>query len=205
MSNENNELQALISEAIIKGDSIEKITRKIFLLLPSHAFKNQFDLQLDLLTEVSEHLNVPISSVHIVGSAKTGVSLVKGTPFSKDNSDIDIAVVDPVLYMKKFEYSFKESNGWALNSFTVRSDVEKTKLRRQEFLDYLQKGIFRPDKMPNSSQRADWLNFFGRLTGKYANHCNKITAWVYASEIFLTSKQQSAVSIYLGNFKGNKK
>ncbi len=201
MTTDNSELEALISEAISKGDGIGKIARKIFLLLPTHAFREQYDLQLDLLTEVSEHLNVPISSVHIVGSAKTGVSLVKGTPFSTESSDIDIAIVDPYLFMKKFEYSFKESDGWTLNSFTVRNDAEKTKTRKQEFLDYLQKGIFRPEKMPNSKERADWLNFFGLLTDKYATHCNRITAWIYAGEVFLTSKQESAVSIYLGNLK----
>lgn len=201
MASETVELNVLISKSIAQGDSLEKVTRKIFLLLPTYVFKEDYDLQLDLLTEVSEFLGIPISSIHIVGSAKTGISLVKGTAFSKVNSDIDIAIVDQYLFMKKFEYSFKESRGWNLGAFTIRGDVEKTKLRRQEFLDYLQKGIFRPEKMPNSKEKADWLNFFGRLTDKYSTHCNKITAWIYASEIFLTSKQQSAVDIHLSNIR----
>lgn len=192
-------IETLINKSISQGDSLDKVTRKIFLLFPTHAFNNEYDLQLELLSEISNFLDVPISSIHIVGSAKTGISFVKGTNFSPETSDIDIAIVDHYLFFKKFEHSYKESNGWQLNTFSVRGNPDKTKQRRSEFLDYLHKGIFRPEKMPNSSERADWINFFNLLSVKYANYCNGITAWVYAGEHFLTSKQQSAVEKFLSN------
>ena len=194
-----SEIEQLISDSLSQGDSLDKITRKIYLLFPTHAFKNQYDLQLNLLTEISDHFEIPISCIHIVGSAKTGVSFIKGTPFSPENSDIDIAIVDQYLFHKSFEYSFKVSKGWQLNSFSVRSDSEMTKRRRSEFLDYFQKGIFRPEKMPNSKLRGDLLSFFGRLSSNYSSFCKEISVWIYASEHFLTAKQTSAVEKFLSN------
>lgn len=192
-------IETLINNAISQGDNLDKITRKIYLVFPTHAFKDQYDLQLELLSEVSCYLDVPISSIHIVGSAKTGISFVKGTSFCPDKSDIDIAIVDHYLYFKKFEQSHKESNGWNTNSFNIQDNPEETKKQRKLFLDYLQKGIFRPEIMPNSTERAHWLNFFNRLSGKYSKYCNGITAWIYAGEHFLTFKQQSAVESFLSN------
>lgn len=194
-----SEIEKLIDDSLSRGDSLDKVTRKIYLLFPTHAFKNQYDLQFNLLTDISNHFDVPISSIHIVGSAKTGISFVKGTIFSPDSSDIDIAIVDQSLFMKSFEYSFKVSKGWQLNAFSVRNKPEKTKERRAEFLDYLHKGIFRPEIMPYCKQRADWLNFFSRLDNNYSNFCNGISAWIYASEHFLTTKQVSAVQKFLSN------
>lgn len=194
-----SEIEKLINKAISQGDSLDKVTRKIYLLFPTHAFNDQYDIQLELLTEISGYLDIPISSIHIVGSAKTGISFVKGTPFNSETSDIDIAIVDHYLFFKKFEHSHKASNGWRLDAFNVRDKPDKTKQQRAEFLDYLQKGIFRPEKMPNSAEKADWINFFNRLSNKYSSFCSGITAWVYAGEHFLTSKQQSAVERFLSN------
>jgi len=68
---------------------------------------------------------------------------------------------------------------------------------QQNFLKYLRKGIVRPDLMPTSPRKAEWENFFGRLADDYSQFCNGISAGVYARELFLAAKQESAIKKYL--------
>lgn len=193
-----NSAEELIKQSTINGDGIDRIARKVYLILPAHAFKDNYDTQLDLFSEVSLFLQIPISSIHIIGSAKTGFSLVKGTAFSQENSDIDIAIVDSSLYTKKLEQSFQISNGWKdLSTFAV--DPVDASRKRNQFLEYLNKGILRPEYMPHSEIRADWLSFFGRLSDTYSHFCNGVSGWIYASEYFLTYKQESAIKKYLAD------
>ncbi|PKO24870.1 MAG: hypothetical protein CVU35_07065 [Betaproteobacteria bacterium HGW-Betaproteobacteria-8] len=193
-----NRAEELIKKSASQGDSVDRIARKVYLMLPTHAFKDAYDIQLDLFSEISSFVDIPISSIHIIGSAKTGISLVKGTTFSSEKSDIDIAIVDPSLYTKKFEHSFQISNGWK-NLSTFSANPVDAANKRKQFLDYLDRGVFCPNCMPHSPDRAEWLSFFGRLSDTYSHFCNGISAWIYASEYFLTYKQQSAIKKYLAD------
>lgn len=190
----------LIKSSASEGESIDRITRKVYLMLPTYAFDGAYDIQLDLFSEISTFLNIPISSIRIIGSAQTGISLINGTTFSAVTSDIDVAIVDHALYTKKFEQSFQISNGWK-NLAAFGSKPVEAANKRNHFVDLLNRGIFCPNYMPHSPDRADWLSFFGRLSDKYSNFCNGISAWIYASEYFLTYKQQTAIKKYL-NDKG---
>lgn len=53
--------------------------------------------------------------------------------------------------------------------------------------------------MPSSPHKADWDNFFGKLGDEYSSFYNGISAGVYAKEIFMAAKQESALSAYISN------
>jgi hypothetical protein len=51
--------------------------------------------------------------------------------------------------------------------------------------------------MPTSPRKAAWDNFFGKLADDYSTFCNGISAGVYARELFMAAKQESAIETYL--------
>jgi len=154
-------------------------------------------LQLELYEEISEHLDVALSAINLIGSGHTDFSLIKGTDFSKENSDLDVAIVDSRLFLELFEQSFETTNGWNHTNLFPGDKPVKQQENRRQFLRYIGKGIIRPDLMPNSPERASWTNFFGKLAWKYQDFCNGISAGIYASETFMAAKQERAIEHYL--------
>lgn len=175
-----------------------QIARQLYFLSPSFAFAGNLTLQLGLYEKVCDFLKLPLSAIRLVGSGHTGFSLVKDTPFNKETSDLDIAIVDQGLYLDFFELAFEATNGWHdVSKFS--GSPGKQKQTRDDFLRYLRKGVIRPDLLPSSPQKAEWGNFFGKLGDEYSNLCNGISAGVYASEMFMAAKQESAIDAYLSS------
>lgn len=136
-----------------------------------------------------------MSAIRLVGSGHTGFSLVKNTLFDKEKSDLDIAIVDSHLYLELFELAFEATGGWRdVTKFSGMPDQQRT--TKERFLKYLRKGIVRPDLMPASPRKADWENFFGKLGDDYSEFCNGISAGIYARELFMAAKQESAINAY---------
>ena len=187
----------LIVSSAAARTAIRTIARKVYFLSPSVAFSDNYDLQLALYDEICEFLKLPISAIRLVGSAHTGFSLVRGTPFDPEKSDLDIAIVDAGMYLQLFEEAFEQTRGWEDTSkFAGNFDALG---RKNQFLRYLRKGVIRPDLMPSSPLKAEWTNFFGKLGDKYATFCRGITAGVYARESFMAAKQESAIKMFLEN------
>lgn len=175
---------------------IRQIARQLYFLAPSFAFVGNYELQLQLYERICGFLDLPLSAIRLVGSGHTGFSLVKNTVFSKDTSDLDVAVVDSNLYLELFELCFEVTDGWRdVSKFPGFGPQQRN--TQQRFLKYLNKGIIRPDLMPASPRKADWENFFGRLADDYSKFCNGISAGIYARELFMASKQESAIQTYL--------
>jgi len=57
-------IKTLINNPLFQGGSLEKVKRMIFLLFPTHAFNNEYDLLFELLSEISNFLDVPKSLIH---------------------------------------------------------------------------------------------------------------------------------------------
>lgn len=173
-----------------------QIARQLYFLSPSVAFDGNHELQLQLYERICEFLRLPLSAIRLVGSGHTGFSLVKNTPFEKESSDLDIAIVDSHLYLELFEAAFEITGGWVdVTKFT--GPPQQQIATKEKFLRYLRKGIVRPDLMPASPRKADWENFFGKLGDDYSDFCNGISAGVYARESFMAAKQESAIKAYL--------
>jgi hypothetical protein len=181
------------AEAQLKS---RQIARQLYFLLPSYAFEDQQSFQLTLYEKICGQFKLPLSSIKLVGSGHTGFSLVKGTAFDKNISDLDIAIVDSGLYLDLFELAFEITQGWKdISKFPGTARHQQR--NRDEFMRYLRKGIIRPDLMPTSPQKAMWNNFFGKLADDYSSFCNGISAGVYARESFMAAKQESAIESYL--------
>lgn len=190
-----NSLGEIESAARAGYDSLA-ITRRVFFLFPTHAFREASGRQFDLYQEVADFFGVPFNSIHIVGSAKTGHSLFRGTPFDPETSDVDIALIDSAAFLRYVELAFLKSNGWRSRaSFPLKGGNSTY----QDFQHYLRRGIFRPDLMPTCRERGDWLSFFGTLSTKYRDVCNGISASIYVSAIFFEWKQKTAVELFLAN------
>jgi hypothetical protein len=137
------------NKGIIKGFEQglrnEIISRKIYLVYPTFAFLGDNDLEFELLNSISTEFKVPIASVQIVGSSKTGYSYFKNTPFKLGESDLDVAIVDPILFQKYCEIVMRETDGFRNQAKFIRTEESND---YQSYKEYLSKGIFRPDFMP---------------------------------------------------------
>ncbi|WP_395010222.1 hypothetical protein [Undibacterium sp.] len=188
----------LILNAAKADHAVTKIARQLYFLTSSYAFHKNHDTQLELYEKICVKFSLPLSAIRLVGSAHTGFSLVKGTNFDKSTSDLDIAIVDSGLYLQLFQMAFKETNAWSDTS-KFPGIATKQIANKDNFLKYLRKGVIRPDLLPSSPLKADWENFFGKLSDEYSAFCNQISAGVYATEHFMAAKQESALNIYLSN------
>jgi len=183
-----------IGEWSSKGESSLMIARRIYFLSPTVAFEKEPDRELQVYQDVSNFFAIPFNSIQIVGSAKTGISLINSTPFSAESSDIDIAVVDQSLFMRYVEIAFAISEGYMR---TELFPIKEGKPTRHSFMKYLAKGMFRPDLMPHCPERADWTSFFDRLSSNHRGFCSGMSAAIYASSVFFEWKQKLAIDKYI--------
>ncbi|MFL9829247.1 hypothetical protein ABS764_00135 [Flavobacterium sp. ST-87] len=171
-----------------------EIIRKVYLTYPTSALIGDEERQFSILNEISEFFNIPINNVQIAGSAKTGNSYHKNTPFTPKISDLDIAIIDPELYRYYTEYVFKTSRGFKDRTlFPIRSGISTY----NEYISYITKGIFRPDLMINGPKRAEWFMFFGKLSTKHKDLFETINAGIYMSQLYFEHKQTSIIKDYL--------
>lgn len=167
-----------------------EIARKVFLTYPTKAFVGDEERQFEILNAVSDYCRVPITCIHVAGSAKLGQSLHKNTAFAPGQSDLDLAIIDSHLFTRYLEIGLRLSKGYSDGTIFPIRDGAST---QTEYLRYLARGIFRPDLMPAGPERADWGNFFGQLTGRHTAVFKSITGAIYLSQGCFESKQRSAV------------
>lgn len=185
-----------IDDAVKNGVPHSEIARKIFLTYPTKAFVGQEEAQFEILNEIAVFFHIPITSVQVAGSAKTGRSFYQQRDFTPKFSDLDIAIIDLNLYTKYCEISFRRSKGYSdLTKFPLRSN----KRTFDEYIRYLTRGIVRPDLMPTGPERAEFKNFFGKLSAKHLSLFSNINAAIYQSQAFFEDKQRSAIQSYLNN------
>lgn len=176
---------------------VETMARKVFLSFPTFAFASDQELEFELMDKVAKFFNVPFAGVQVVGSAKTGFSLIKDTAFNPIASDLDIALVDRDLFAKYWEISFKRSNGFEVGAFQIVGQGPRAAGdRRKQFLGLLQKGIISPDLFPQCVERGELEAHFQTLSLGYSRYFSKISAFIYASENFFEAKQVDAINHY---------
>lgn len=165
------------------------IVRKVYLTMPTSAFHDNYDIQYDILNSISKYFSVPITSVHVAGSAKVGRSIHKNRDFTPGESDLDIAIIDSGLFTKWMEISFEASRSY-INYYNNED--------RNKFLFYISKGIFNYKVMPRCSARGEIETFFHQLTVKHEQIFRTISAFVYLSQTFFEVKQLSVIKNIAG-------
>lgn len=182
-----------ISEGLKQGKPFHEIARKIFLTYPTKAFVGDEERQYVILNEIASNFGVPIHNIHVCGSAKIGRSFHKRRDFAARESDLDVAILDARLFATCVEKVLNVSKGYSdRTGFPTRDGVSVY----DEYIQYLARGIFRPDLMPVGPDRAAWHNFFGKLSDKHSDLFKSISAGVYLSQAFFEQKQRSAIKNY---------
>lgn len=181
------------------GTAHREIARKIFLSYPTYAFVGREDVQYQIFDAVAKYFDVPITSVTVAGSAKTGFSFLNRTAFRVGDSDLDIAVVDPTLFQRYVELVYNITNGYRNESGFNRD--ENGKSVAASYKSYVAKGVIRPDFLPSCKQRYQWYKLFGDLSRKHAADFRSVTGAVYLSHVFFEIKQSQAISTYSAGAK----
>jgi hypothetical protein len=170
-----------------------EIARKIFLTYPTAAFIGAEEQQYQVLNSIAHYFEIPITTIHVAGSAKTGRSFHQNLDFVPGASDLDVAIIDARLFIKYSEIVYSRSKRYSDQSLFP---VKEGKSTYEEYASYLLRGIFRPDLMTTGAERAGWNNYFGKLSSEHSNLFRSITACVYLSELFFQGKQRSAIKCY---------
>lgn len=182
----------ILVESIARGDSSERVAMRMLVLSPTHAFKGCEDLGFEIIEEVADFFDVSVRSVHACGSAKLGFSPVKGTDFVAGHSDLDLAIIDHDCFN-----SYVGAVIAATRQYRDRTGFNRASGNTyRSFVDYLAKGMFRPDLMPYCEKRRVWMDFFGRLSIKNQSSFSSISAAIYLSDQAFRLKQ----SVVLAEF-----
>lgn len=178
-----------INSGLEAGYSVDVISRKIYTTYPTYAFNGDYDIQFEILNAIATEFNVPITAIQVAGSSKTGINFLKDSSFTKGSSDLDIAIVDSLLFQKYCEIVLKETYGFRDLSNFSRGDASS-------YSKYIAKGFFRPDFMPTCEAKKEWKNFFNKLSVKYIDLFSDINAGIYFSQTFFELKQSSNIDAY---------
>lgn len=171
-----------------------EIVRKVYLAYPTKVLVGDEERQFRILNEISCFFNIPMMSIQVAGSAKTGRSFHKQRDFQPGNSDLDIAIIDHSLYRKYMEEIFSVTKGY---SDKTKFPIKDGKSTAGEYISYLTKGIFRADLMPSCEARKEWNKFFGQLSRKHGDLFKTINAGIYMAQAFFENKQRSAIKYYI--------
>lgn len=175
--------------------SYNEIVRKIYLTYPTSALIDREEMQYEILNEISQHFMIPINHIQVCGSSKIGQSFHKVSTFTPKISDLDIAIIDPNLFLKYSELVFTITNGFQnLTKFTTTKGSSFG-----SYTQYISKGIFRPDLMPSCPERANWFNFFNMLSLKHNDYFKSINAGIYNSQLFFEYKQLASIKDFVNS------
>lgn len=189
-------------KANLQKNRIEKtnsgeMARKLFLSYPTCVFIDDHEVEFSIRDRVRKLYQVPLSSVQVIGSAKTGFSLVKKTEFKKGASDLDLAIIDPTMFAKIWEEAHEMSRGFEATRFNDLPDASGQIVigsGQKRFLQYIQRGIISPDYLPQGEPRRRIIADFARVTQTYQDSFSKISAFFYSSEYFFQVKQTEAIN-----------
>ena len=169
----SNEVSIVVNKYILGGNPI--------------CFGGREILILQLKKDLTEHFNIHIKNIEIVGSAKLGVSLGSdklGKLFDAQ-SDIDIAVVSSELFdIAWFELMKLESISYKLN--------EKDRSFLKDCSNLISKGFISPDKLPKISNFSKiWWKIFSELSNNDKYEYKKIRGrlfkdWWFAERYYST-------------------
>ena len=170
------------------------IARKIYLSFPTSIFVGKEELQFEITNSIANQFKVPITSVQVVGSAKTGYSYYKNKSFVEGESDLDISIVSKDLFIKYSEIVLTETKGFKDLSIFGRNRDGKSNF--ESYRHYINKGVFRPDLMPTCEAKKKWFNYFNKLSEKHFELFSSINAGIYLSQKFLEFKQADNIDFY---------
>jgi hypothetical protein len=179
---------------MLATDSIPRVVaRRLYLYDFATIFAANPERGFAIVSAISDKWQVPFTSVKFTGSAQTGYTYYKGRDFLVGDSDLDVAIIDPNLFRQ-----WSEKVYWLTQAYTDLSNFPRIEGNSvaQDFRYQLSSGYFRPDFMPTSAAKSEWISFFNRLSNGYTDLFKNINAGVYMSEAFFEIKNSSVVKAY---------
>jgi len=171
------------------------MARKLYLSYPTCALADDPETEYAIRNRFASLYNVPLTGVQVIGSAKTGFSLIKKSAFAASTSDLDVAVIDARLFHHFWEDAYETSRGFEANRFQdpLQGGEVIVGGGQRRFLTYLQRGIIAPDFLPPGHLRQRLIADAERISSNHKQQFAKVSAFFYASELFFQSKQQDAI------------
>jgi len=198
MSEAKTRLDACISECLKREVEDRDIARRLFLHDLPDVFRGSPHEGFSLFNEISIKFDVPFSCIKATGSAQVGYSYFSQRDFVAGDSDLDAAIISPHLFQRYSEVCYGLTDRYRDRTRFRGSGQLAGEEQYVAFLDYLAKGYFRPDLMPDCSYKTSWRDFFNRLTDRYFKifKFKTITAGIYFSEYFFEHKQATLMQEY---------
>lgn len=168
--------------SIADEDSMLDFCRKYVLHGTPYVFVSRDEEFYEFRKRIAEKFCIPFHEIYITGSAKLGFSPIKRKEFDYD-SDIDVALVSPLLFEKIMSDISVYQNMIRKNRAVIRqSELQMY----HSFLEYVALGWIRPDKLPVSFQmqaiKNDWFDFFRSISyGKSEVGNFRVNAGVFKS------------------------
>ena len=181
MSLPKSQLDAIIAAMAAESRPARTIARRLFLYEEIRAFAGDRNRGFAVLNDICEHFKVSFSAVRVGGSAHTGYSYFKNRDFTPRVSDLDVAIISPLLFQKYSEYVYSFTKRYSDQSKFPRYDGVSV---AQAFRDNLSAGFFRPDQMPDSPLKDGWKTYFNQLSNKHTDVFKNINAGIFLSECF---------------------
>lgn len=181
-SKENNidsRKQSFINYLVDEDHTIDQVIDRYLLFGTPYVFEHDEETFFALKADIAKYLKIKQTQIYVVGSAKLGFSIAPGKLFKEfdDDSDIDIAIIDDALYLKRWRILFKYNQKLAKLPYT-----EKEAKNYEKFKDYFFRGWIRPDFFP-MKYREEWFDFFVELNRRYKYH---ISAGIYRDYSFFS-------------------
>lgn len=181
-----------IDQSLENNLSHREIVRKIYLTYPTKALIGREEQQYSILNDISIFFDIPINHIQICGSSKTGISFHKNSTFTPKESDLDIAIIDHMLFQRYVEIVLSATDG-------LKDRSKFSGRKYTDYIAYLAKGIFRPDTMPSCPERARWFEFFHKLSQKHKDFFKEINAGIYISQLSFEYKQAPNIANYISS------
>jgi len=178
-------------QSVSSGMASDVVAMRLLILSPTVAFDGLEEREFEIIERISQFFGVSIRSVHACGSAKLGFSPRRGSEFVFGESDFDVSIIDPDCFTWYVGEVIRETR-----QYQDRSSFEST-ARYKSFVEYLAKGMFRPDFMPNIPAKMKWMQFFDEISRLNQDLFQKVTATIYLSDSAFGIKQAKSIDDFV--------
>jgi hypothetical protein len=162
------------------------LAKQEFLTDKAKYFSDKKDVYLALKKLIFEDSSIPFSMIRVCGSAYWGRSFVTNSEFKPGESDLDVALIDPMLFVRSLsEVRLLTRNFTNLTHFT--SAQPNTPSLFQEYA--YKKGIIRLDIMPRTKTKLALDAISLRASRQFQDHFSRVTFAIYDNEDSFTVKQ----------------
>lgn len=166
--------------------------QRIFFAEPTFALTGLGDVEFDIKHRISDHFRCDFRSVAFCGSAHLGFSPTKDSEFSPGASDLDVAIIDNVVFQDVWRDLVALSQGF--NNLSVFGSEPEASEKIAELRDMLSKrGLIHSHNLPRGEPFDKDRAFFQILSRAYTRLFSGISVSFYMNEYAFAWKQNASI------------